>query len=41
VATRRRIFRTNPDNTVNLNMPSITLDIGNVELDYANEEAHS
>jgi hypothetical protein len=40
VATRRRIFRRNPDNTVNLNQPSITLDIGNVELNYANEEAH-
>jgi hypothetical protein len=39
VATRRRIFRRNPDNTVNLNQPSITLDIGNVELQYANEEA--
>jgi hypothetical protein len=39
VATRRRIFRRNPDNTVNLNMPSITLDIRNVELCYANEGA--
>jgi hypothetical protein len=39
VATRRRIFRRNPDNTVNLNQPSITLDIGNVELHYANEQA--
>jgi hypothetical protein len=39
VATRRRIFRRNPDNTVNLNQPSITLDIGNVELIYANEGA--
>jgi hypothetical protein len=39
VATRRRIFRRNPDNTVNLNQPSITLDIGNVELHYANEGA--
>jgi hypothetical protein len=38
VATRRRVFRRNPDNTVNLNMPSITLDIGNVELNYANEQ---
>jgi hypothetical protein len=35
---RRRIFRRNPDNTVNLNQPSITLDI--VEFNYANEEAH-
>jgi hypothetical protein len=40
VATRRRVFRRNPDNTVNLNQPSITVDIGNVELIYANEEAH-
>jgi hypothetical protein len=39
VATRRRIFRRNPDNTVNLNQPSITLDIGNVDLDCANEGA--
>jgi len=39
VATRRRIFRRNPDNTVNLNQPSITLDIRNVELSYANEQA--
>jgi hypothetical protein len=39
VATRRRIFRRNPDNTVNLNQPSITLDIGNVELNYADEGA--
>jgi hypothetical protein len=37
VATRRRIFRRNPDNTVNLNMPSITLDVSNVRLEYANE----
>jgi hypothetical protein len=41
VATRRRIFRRNPDNTAYLNLPSITLDIGNVELDYANEGARS
>jgi hypothetical protein len=32
VATRRRVFRRNPDNTVNLNLPSITLDIRDVEL---------
>ena len=32
VATRRRVFRRNPDNTVNLNLPSITLDIHHVEL---------
>jgi hypothetical protein len=37
VATRRRIFRRSPDNTVNLNQPSITLDIGNVELHHTNE----
>ena len=37
MATRRRIFRRNSDNTVNLNQPSITLDIGNVELCYANK----
>jgi len=36
---RRRIFRRNPDNTVNLNQPSITLDIRNVEQCYANEQA--
>ena len=32
VATRRRVFRRNPDNTVNLNLPSITLDIHHVQL---------
>ncbi|HET9256479.1 MAG TPA: hypothetical protein VFO16_14955 [Pseudonocardiaceae bacterium] len=32
VATRRRVFRRNPDNTVNLNLSSITLDIHDVEL---------
>lgn len=32
VATRRRVFRRNPDDTVNMNMPSITLDIHHVEL---------
>jgi hypothetical protein len=32
VATRRRVFRRNPDNSVNLNLPSITLDIHHVEL---------
>jgi len=32
VATRRRVFRRNPDNTVNLNLPSITLDVHDVEL---------
>jgi hypothetical protein len=35
VATRRRVFRRNPDNTVNLNLMSITLDIHDVELNYA------
>ena len=32
VATRRRVFPRNPDNSVNLNLPSITLDIRDVEL---------
>lgn len=32
VATRRRVFRRNPDNSVTLNLPSITLDIRDVEL---------
>jgi hypothetical protein len=41
VATRRWIFRTNPDNTAYLNLPSVTLDIGNVELDYAHKGARS
>ncbi|PNE37093.1 hypothetical protein [Streptomyces noursei] len=35
VATRRRVFRRNPDNTVNLNLPSITLDIHDVALIHA------
>jgi hypothetical protein len=38
VATRRRIFRRNPDNTAYLNIPSLTLGIGNVELKYVNEQ---
>jgi hypothetical protein len=38
VATRRRVYRRNPDNTVNLNLPSITLDIRDVELIHADEE---
>jgi hypothetical protein len=38
VATRRRVFRRNPDNTVNLNLPSITLDIHDVELVRAGDE---
>lgn len=37
-ATRRRVFRRNPDNTVNLNLPSITLDIHDVELVPARSE---
>jgi hypothetical protein len=41
VATRRRVFRRNPDNTVNLNLPSITLDIHDVELIRGNEQAQS
>ncbi|MFF2144867.1 hypothetical protein [Kitasatospora sp. NPDC058190] len=32
VPTRRRVFRRNPDNSVNLNLLSITLDIHHVEL---------
>ncbi len=32
VPTRRRVFRRNPDNTSNLNMPSITIDIHDVAL---------
>lgn len=43
VATRRRVFRRNPDNTVNLNLPSITLDIHDVELvrsDDHHEQVH-
>jgi hypothetical protein len=39
VATRRRVFRRNPDNTVNLNLPSITLDIHDVELIRRDEKA--
>lgn len=35
VATRRRVFRRNPDNTVNVNLPAITLDIRNVDVDFA------
>ena len=38
VATRRRVFRRNPDNTVNLNLPSITLDIHDVELVRSDSE---
>jgi hypothetical protein len=41
VATRRRVFRRNPDNTVNLNLPSITLDIHDVELIRRDAKAHS
>jgi hypothetical protein len=39
VATRRRVFRRNPDNTVNLNLPSITLDIHDVDLIRRDEQA--
>ncbi|MFB7737034.1 hypothetical protein ACFC08_22135 [Streptomyces sp. NPDC056112] len=38
VATRRRVFRRNPDNSVNLNLPSITLDIHDVELVHSDDE---
>jgi hypothetical protein len=38
VATRRRVFRRNPDNTVNLNLPAITLDIHDVELIRCDDE---
>jgi phenylpyruvate tautomerase PptA (4-oxalocrotonate tautomerase family) len=38
VATRRRVFRRTPDNTVNLNLPSITLDIRDVELVRSRDE---
>jgi hypothetical protein len=38
VATRRRVFRRNPDTTVNLNLPSITLDINDVELLRSSDE---
>jgi hypothetical protein len=40
VATRRRVFRRNPDNTINLNLPSITLDIHDVELIPTDEGPH-
>ena len=33
VPTWRRVFRRNPDGTVNLNMPSITIDIEDVALE--------
>jgi hypothetical protein len=39
VATRRRVYRRNPDNTVNINLPSITLDIRDVELIHHDEKA--
>ncbi len=38
VATRRRVFRRNPDNSVTLNLPSITLDIRDVELVRSGDE---
>jgi hypothetical protein len=33
VPTWRRVFRRNPDGTVNLNMPSISIDIEDVALE--------
>jgi hypothetical protein len=33
------VFRRNPDNTVNLNLPAITLDIHDVELIARDEQA--
>ena len=39
VATRRRVYRRNPDNTVNVNLPSITLDIRDVELICRDDKA--
>jgi hypothetical protein len=33
VPTRRRVFRRNPDGTVNLNMPSITIDVQDVSVE--------
>ncbi|MER8186015.1 hypothetical protein [Kitasatospora sp. NPDC094015] len=38
VPTRRRMFRRCPDNTVNLNFPSITVDIHGVELVRSDDE---
>jgi hypothetical protein len=38
VATRRRVFRRYPDDSVNLNLPSITLDIHDVELVRSGDE---
>ncbi|MFE7426029.1 MULTISPECIES: hypothetical protein [unclassified Streptomyces] len=38
MATRRRVFRRTPDNSVNLNLPSITLDIHDVELVRSDDE---
>jgi hypothetical protein len=36
--TRQRMFRRNPDNSVNLNFPSITVDVHGVELVRADDE---
>jgi hypothetical protein len=36
--TPRRMFRRNPDNSVNLNFPSITLDVHGVELVRSDEQ---
>jgi hypothetical protein len=38
--TRRRVFRRNPDDTVNLNMPAITLDIHHVDVITTNRQDH-
>ena len=38
VATRRRVYRRNLDNTVNISLPSITLDIHDVELLRTDEQ---
>ncbi|MGW0883695.1 hypothetical protein [Streptomyces sp. NPDC002671] len=38
LAARRRVFRRNPDNSVNLNLPSITPDIHDVELVRSDDE---
>jgi hypothetical protein len=38
VATRRRVFRRNRDNSVNLDLPSVTLDVHEVELVHSDRE---
>jgi hypothetical protein len=37
VPTRRRVFRRRPDNTVDLNLPAITVDIRDVKLHYTSD----